>query len=229
MGTEDVISDASSMAERRDNHRGSGGSIPAASLLFCAGDEHAARHLVMNNHYSRRWPSNVQFIATAHVAGGLIGIGDAVAAAVFCIPPTRWSEPVLELSRLVRGNRKVPLSALLSWSVRQLRKNGESLLVSFADKTQGHEGYVYRASNWNEHGDRERTMDGLVVNGEFIPGRSCNSTYGTRSPSLLKERFPDWSIEPHYDEGKRLFWLPLNECGRAAAARLDLQNMQVTR
>jgi hypothetical protein len=203
-----------------------GGSIPAASLLFCSGDEHAARSLVMRFHYSRRWPSNVQFIATSHLKGGLIGIGEPVAAAVFCIPATRWSEPCLELSRLVRGERKLQLTAMLAWAVRQLRHRGEPLLVSFADKTQGHEGYVYRAANWNEHGDRDRAMDGLVVNGDFVTGRNCNHLWGTRSPERLREKYPGWNIEPHYDEGKRLFWLALNEAGRESARRLKLKETQ---
>src|SRR5688572_4958593 len=88
------------------------GSIPASTLHFWFGEHADAMDLVERFHYSHRWPSNVQMVATAHTAGGLFGNkGECVAAVVFSIPGTRWSEDVLELSRLVRRDgERVPLS-----------------------------------------------------------------------------------------------------------------------
>ena len=144
------------------------------------------------------------------------------AAAFFSIPPTRWKEPVLELSRLVRGDYQVPLSFLISKCCAALKASGADLLVSFADKTQGHEGFVYRAAGWHDAGLRQRACDGVIIDGAFHPGRSCNSAYGTRSPAKLAEMFPHKDNRPHYDEGKRLYWKALGRRGEQKAVRLGL-------
>lgn len=204
-----------------------GGAIPASSLHFRTGRRQEAEAMVMAYHYSRRVPSNAQMVGSLHLDGGLFGgDGPMVAAAFWTSPPTRWKEPVIELSRLVRGDDRVPLTFLLARCVRELKRNGHDLLVSFADKTQGHEGYVYRASNWRYAGARESTMDGLSVNGEFIPGRSCNYKFGTRSPDKVRALKPGWTIEPHYEEGKNCYWLALGTKGEAKAQRLGLSSMK---
>ena len=200
-----------------------GGAIPAPALHFRVGRFDEAADLVVRHHYSRRVPANVQFVGSFHLDGGLFGgDGEIVAACFFSIPPTRWGEPVLELSRLVRADKKVPLTKLVSHSARALKRGGADLLVSFADKTQGHEGFVYRACNWNYAGCRERRMDGVLIDGAFVPGRSCNSLYGTQSPEKLSQMFPSKTIEPHYDQGKHLYWLALGKNGQKKAERLGI-------
>ena len=185
-----------------------------------------AESLVAKFHYSRRSPANVQCVGTWHADGGLFGDdGPPVAACFFSIPPTRWSEDVLELSRLVRDESVRPqLTGLISLTVKWLAKTRTAdLLVSFADATHGHHGGVYQAASWNYDGQRDRQMDGLIVDGVFIAGRSCNSSWGTRSPSKLRERFPDKSIEPHFDQGKHLYWRSLCKAGDKKAATLGLK------
>ena len=198
------------------------GSIPASTLHFWFGESADAIGLVETFHYSRRWPSNVQMVATAHRDGGLFGNkGPCVAACVFTIPGTRWSEPVLELSRLVRDDSThTQLTALIAASVRKLRREREwDLIVSFAD-AQRHHGGIYQAAGWHYHGLRAPAMEGVEVAGEFIPGRSANSRYGTRSPERLKAM--GIIALPVWDEGKHLFWKPLEPKGRDKAARLGL-------
>lgn len=209
------------------NHRGRGGSIPASALFFHAGEYDEAERLVLKHHYSHRMASNVQFVGTLWRGGGLFSNkGECVAAAIFTIPPTRWGEPCWELSRLVRAEQRLPLTMLISLSLRAIRKTSLcDLIVSFADRTQNHEGYVYRAANWNYGGLRERQMDGVMIDGRFVPGRSANSAYGTRSPSRLAERH-GIVAEPHYDEGKHLYWVALNRCGAAKAFRLGLKTLE---
>jgi len=200
-----------------------GGSIPASSLHFRTGRKHEAEAMVKEYHYSRRIPGNVQMIGSLHLDGGLFGgDGRMVCAAFWSIPPTRWAEPVIELTRLVRADDKAPLTMLISMCCKQLKKKGYDLLVSFADRTQGHEGYVYRAANWNYAGCRERQMDGVIIDGEFKPGRSCNVKFGTRSPTKLSAMFPNKVIEPHYDEGKHLYWKALGRRGIQKAHRLGI-------
>ena len=202
-----------------------GGVIPASALHFLTGQVEAAQQLVMQFHYSRRIPSNVRVVGSLHFDGGLFGgQGECVAAAFFSIPPTRWAEPVLELSRLVRRDgEQPPLTLLISLSLRAVRAAGGDLVVSFADRQQGHEGIVYRAASWHYAGIRANAMDGVMVNGTFHPGRSCNSIFGTRSPDKLRTMFPHKTIEPHYDAGKHLYWKALGPRGMAKAARLGLK------
>lgn len=199
-----------------------------SELTFNFGRTDQARALVCAFHYSHRFPANVQAVGTLHRDGGLFGgDGEAVAACVFTIPPTRWAEPLLELARLVRNESVRPqLSSLIAQTCNQIkRRKLANLLVSFADWTQGHHGGIYQAASWNYAGKRNRVMDGLLVDGQFVPGRSCNSAWGTRSPSKLAEILPNKRIEPHYDEGKHLYWRALTRIGRLQASRLGLDNL----
>lgn len=219
----DATRDDGAIEARSAHQPKDGGSLPASSLSFFTGNIDDAKRLVMSHHYSRRWPSNVQVVGTLHSPGGLFGdAGNCVAACVVTIPGTRWSEQVCELARLVRGDVQVPLSLLISLTMKAAKKAGFDLCVSFADRTQGHEGGVYRAASWNYSGCRERQMDGLVVNGELVLGRTCNHTWGTRSPTKLQAMHPTWQIVPHFDEGKHLFWKALNNSGEHKAQRLGL-------
>ena len=199
-----------------------------AMLHFHVGRTDEARDLVEAHHYSGRWPGSVQCVGTWHSDGGLFGdAGSVVAACVFSIPPTRWSEAVLELSRLCRSPAcHLPLSGIIARTVQWVRKKQMAdLLVSFADKTQNHHGGIYQASSWVYGGCRKQSMDGLIVDGEFVAGRSANSRWGTRSPTRLKERLGDYhEIIQHYDLGKHLYWRPLNKQGKRQAKRLGLQS-----
>lgn len=183
-----------------------------------------AKDLVEKYHYSGRSPGNVQCVVTAHQSGGLFGdFGPTVAACFFSIPPTRWAEEVWELSRLVRrDDTDISLTQLISFGVKLSRAKGADLLVSFADKTHGHHGGIYQAASWNYAGARDRRVDGCLVDGTFVPGRSCNSRWGTSSPSKLSTLLGR-SVEPHYDEGKHLYWKALSKHGKRKAIRLGLE------
>lgn len=196
-----------------------------SNAYFHLNDRDAADRLVKHYHYSHRIPSNVQLCATWHAEGGLFGdSGPAVAAVYFSLPPTRWSEEVWELSRLVRaeGQPCPPLTGLIAKAVTWCKRKGAHLLVSFADFTHDHHGGVYQAASWNFHGKRDRQMDGCVIGGVFVPGRSLNSIYGTRSPSRLKER-KGIEAEPHFDEGKFLYWKAITKEGKRRAESLGLE------
>lgn len=196
-----------------------------AVFHFRVGHIGEANALVVAHHYSRRPPANVQFVGTWHTEGGLFGdYGAAVAACFLCIPPTRWSEPLLELSRLVRSPVcSVPLTGLIAQTMAFAKKGGVDLVVSFADRTQRHHGGIYQAASWNYDGCRDRRMDGLLIDKKFHAGRSCNSAWGTRSPDRLRAILPGRQIEPHFDEGKHLYWRSLTRDGERKAHRLGLK------
>jgi len=193
---------------------------------FRVGDIPAAEKLVRQFHYSHRFPANVQVCGTWHEPGGLFGdYGDVVAACVFSIPPTRWREPVLELSRLVRrDDATVFLSGLISQTTKFIKSRSLiDLLISFADNTQGHHGGIYQACSWRFAGTRKRNMDGIIWRGEFVPGRSANKRWGTQSPNRLRGMGID--CYPHYDEGKHLYWMALNKHGNKKAKRIGLESL----
>jgi hypothetical protein len=188
----------------------------------------SASALVLAHHYSKRLPSNVQHVFTWHEAGGFFGdSGPVVAACFFSIPPTRWSVEVLELTRLVRlPCCKKPLSTFLSMACRELRRlRAVPLLVSFADQQHGHHGGIYRASGWRLHALRPPACEGLVINGTFVPGRTCNARYGTRSLVALRQRHPEWVIESKWDSGKWCYWKALNRHGTTRAKVAGLRGL----
>lgn len=183
--------------------------------------------LVVEYHYSARWPANVQVCGTWHEEGGLFGdYGRCIAACILSIPPTRWAEPVLELSRLVRREDiRPPLTGLISAVCNWAKKQGADLIVSFADPTHGHHGGIYQAASWKYAGRRESRMDGILLDGVFLPGRSCNSKWGTRSPNKLRKIMPGRNIEAHFDAGKHLYWRALNRFGATKATKLNLAQL----
>jgi hypothetical protein len=193
------------------------------TLHFHTGQLDEAITLVKRHHYSRRAPANVQVVGTLHDEGGLFGDhGEAVAACFFCFPAAQWKEPVLELTRLVRTDLRIPLTPLISMTAKVCKARGWDLLISYADKEQGHHGGIYQAASWDYDGARERQLMGCIVNGEKIHGRTCNHLWGTRSPEKLRQ-IVKGDVQPHYDEGKHLYWRALGSRGKAKAARLGLK------
>jgi len=203
-------------------------SLCTAGQHLRVGHVEEAERLVKRFHYSRRMPSNIQCVATWHREGGLFGdFGEAYAACIFSIPPTRWSEDLLELARLVRHpDAQCSLTGLIASAAKFINRTKQAdLLVSFADATQGHHGGIYQAASWNYDGQRDAVMDGLIVDGAFVSGRSCNSRWGTRSPEKLRGVLKHSVIEPHYDAGKHLYWKALSRSGAKKAERLGLKAM----
>lgn len=193
------------------------------NLHFRTGRRRDADALVRQFHYSGRPPANVQIVGSLHEDGGLFGgDGNMVAACYFSIPPNpSWTEPVLELSRLVRAEEQVNLSRLVSLTVREIKKKRIwDLLISYADAAMDHHGGIYQACSWEYVGKRAKRIDGIVVNGSFFPNKSASSRFGTQSIIKLRKEYED--VFPHYDEGKHLYFKPINRRGKAKAKRLGL-------
>lgn len=203
------------------DHTGSGGAMPASSLYFATGKAGQANFLVKEYHYSRRSPANVQLIGSLH----LKDTHKIVAAAFFSIPPTRWSERVLELTRLVRtDDQKVPLSMLVSMCMKWLKHHTSfDLVVSFSDVTHNHTGIVYQSCSWNYHGLRAPQNDALVIDGQFVPRRTAYGKYGTSSLSKIVE-MTSADVVGHWDDGKHLYWKDITKTGKQKADRLKLES-----
>lgn len=192
-----------------------------------------AAELVKKFHYSHRIPSNVQVVATAHEQGGLFGdLGMAVAACYVSIPGSGHysigGKPVetLELTRLVRRDDvQINLTGLISYAMEwtwRLRKG--DLVISFADKQQGHHGGIYQAASWCYDGLRDPNPEGVLLDGKhFIPMRTIISH------KQAKEKFKGREVTVKKDEGKHCYWKALSRSGVKKAKLLGLERLPYPR
>lgn len=187
-----------------------------------------AAELVKSYHYSHRVPSNVQVVATAHEAGGLFGdLGEAVAACFVSIPGSGHYKvngepvPTLELTRLVRHpDLSVNLSGLISWTLRWVwRLKKGDLVVSYADKAEGHHGGIYQAASWCYDGFRNPVAEGVILDGEhFIPNRTAYSR------KEVEKKYKGYEVTVKKTEGKYCYWKALSRSGVAKAKCIGLES-----
>lgn len=181
-----------------------------------------ADNLVEEYHYSHYIPSNIQFCTS------VVRESVAIASVFYSIPATRWSEEVLELCRLIRNeniNPKPILTSLISSSIKAIKQSRKfNLLVSFADSTHNHHGGIYQAASWNYHILRKPSHDGFIIEGSFVPRRTCNHRWGTSSRTKLVEILEKQGVScvPHFDKGKHLYWKALDKNGEKKALKLGL-------
>ena len=86
------------------------------------------------------------------------------------------SKKVLELNRLVlKNNEKNEASFLIANSLKMLPK--PSVVISYADTSKNHVGYVYQATNWTYLGLSAKRTDRIFVDGSKTKhGRHMIST-----------------------------------------------------
>lgn len=114
----------------------------------------AAKHAVMNWHYSRTMPAGKNVYLGVwednSFRGAIIfgsGGGDATNGTRFGL---RESLDVVELVRVALRSHQAPVSKMIAFSIRKLRKQlpGIRLIVSYADPYAGHVGKIYQAGGW---------------------------------------------------------------------------------
>lgn len=112
------------------------------------------RQLIKENHYSHSYRSQKQ----VHVFGLYEG-SRAVGAAIFGQPMSRnLDQTMIELRRfcLIDDTPKNTESYFLGKCLRWLRKNTDyDTVVTFADPNQGHEGTIYKATNFKYDGEEK--------------------------------------------------------------------------
>lgn len=119
-------------------------------LDWCS--DQAARHAVMNWHYSKRMPvgkmvrvgvwEHDKFIGCVLFARGASNkLGDA-----FGLDQTE----VCELVRVALTKHDAPVSRIGAIAMKLLKKHCPSmkLIISYADDREGHHGGIYQAMNW---------------------------------------------------------------------------------
>jgi len=184
----------------------------------------ACKRLVLDHHYSGRMPSNIQLCYADTTSPPLT----VLACALFSIAAGRWEASNLwELTRLVRlDDYDTQLTRLIGKSIGYIRSRKlTDLVLSFADLEEDHHGGIYQASSWIYSGPTGSRLDGFNVDGVFVPARTCNVRYGTSSVDGVISAVPDSLVEPHYDQGKHLYWKPLNRVGMQQAMRMGLKSL----
>lgn len=116
-----------------------------------------------------------------------------------------------ELTRVALTKHISPVSKILSLSIKFLKKKCPDLrlIVSFADKTQGHHGGIYQATNWIYAGQTSQSIFYRDPNGKLWHPRRAS-----RTPNSQKHLVTDeWKEEKQ--EGKHRYLMPLDETMRA--------------
>jgi hypothetical protein len=127
---------------------------------------------ILHIHYAKRWPS-------ISYAFGLYENDTICGVVTYGTPPSstlrngiagkEHANKVLELNRLcLKNNEKNYASELVGKSLRLLPD--ESIVISFADTSQGHIGYVYQATNFMYCGLSAKRTDWKVKGQEHLHG-----------------------------------------------------------
>lgn len=124
-----------------------------------------AKPWLLKKHYAKRIPS-ISYAYGLHKNKELVGI------CTYGTPPSpplrvgvcgeKYSDKVLELNRLITEDDlpKNALSYFVSKTLKLLPK--PKIIISFADKSQGHHGYIYQATNFIYTGLSAKRTDWVV-------------------------------------------------------------------
>lgn len=150
---------------------------------------------ILNVHYAKRWPSITY-------AFGLFDGDEIIWVITYGTPPSSTLRRgvagdenisnVIELNRLcLKYNRKNEASKLISLSLKMLPKG--KIIISFADKSQGHNGCVYRASNFTYHGLSAKRTDWALKSKPNLHGQTVADEFrGQKNRSaLMREKYGD--------------------------------------
>jgi hypothetical protein len=104
-----------------------------------------------------------------------------------------------ELTRVALTKHQSPVSRILAIAIKFLKKHNSGILlvVSFADKTQGHHGGIYQAGNWVYTGRSASTIEYFLEN-RWQHARNSYDKKTDKTPSRRKE-------------GKHRYLMPLDK------------------
>lgn len=150
---------------------------------------------ILEIHYAKRWPS-------ISYAFGLFDSDQLIGIVTYGTPPSaplkrgiagdKYKNNILELNRLcLLHNRKNEASYLIANSIKQLPKN--KIIISFADTSQGHEGTVYKASNFIYCGLSAKRTDWKIKGKEHLHGQTVADEFrGQKNRAkLMREKYGD--------------------------------------
>lgn len=126
---------------------------------------------LLKKHYARRM-CPISYAFGAYDGSKLIGVvtyGTPVSSSLRVgVCGDKWMDNVIELNRLCCENKKNIASILVGRSLKMLPK--PTVVVSYADKEQGHVGYVYQATNFAYTGLSAKRTDWKLKGMEHLHG-----------------------------------------------------------
>lgn len=125
---------------------------------------------ILNIHYAKRWPSISYYFGLFHF-GKLVGVvtyGTPFSSTLRSgVAGENFKMDVIELNRLcLRNNLRNEASFLVGKSLKMLDKN--QIIVSYADASQNHIGYVYQATNFLYCGLSAKRTDWKIKGKEHL-------------------------------------------------------------
>jgi len=164
-----------------------------------------AKEFLLPRHYSGRMPS------VSYAFGWYID-GDIVAVCTFGKPASNslcvgicgkeWSPNVYELNRLCRIDElEENISQFVSACLRRL-KSEDLIVVSYADSSMGHHGYVYQASNFLYTGETKRRTDKWTPGGKHSRHYSNDEQGKFRKVRSAKHRYVYFCTKNRYMKKK---------------------------
>lgn len=167
---------------------------------------------IINIHYAQRWPS-ISYSYGLFENNNLVGIATygtpASSPLRNGIAGSQFSADVLELNRLVLlNNKKNEASFLVSRSLKQL--TGNRIIISFADLSQNHTGYVYQACNFLYCGLSAKRTDWKIRGKEHLHGVTVADEFRGKPnrAKLLREKYGnDFYLAPRPRKHRYLYIL----------------------
>ena len=156
---------------------------------------------ILEIHYAKRWPSiSYRF--------GLFEENELIGIVTYGTPPSSTLKKgiageenkgsVLELNRLcLKYNKKNEASFLVGASLKLIPKN--RIVVSFADISQGHAGYVYQATNFIYCGLSAKRTDWKVRGREHLHGQTIADEFRgvkNRAQAMRDKYGSDFYLKP---------------------------------
>jgi len=170
-----------------------------------------ARSIIVKNHYSKSYYSGSRFNYGLFKEGNLVGVicyGPPHSHSLkIAIAGKTYKNRVLELNRLWVADSEPRNTE--SWFISKTMKLVKScdILVSFADPTQGHVGYIYQATNWLYTGQGQNSQ-ALVPKGHT--GHPLSVIYGYKKDDLV-EKYGLENLEYRKILGKHRYIYILNK------------------
>lgn len=150
---------------------------------------------ILGIHYARRWPS-ISFafgLFRGEKLEGIVTYGTPASAPLRSgIAGAEFAPFVLELNRLcLRANRHNDASMLVGRSLKLPPKG--RIVVSFADSSQGHVGYVYQATNFTYCGLSAKRTDWAVKGKEHLHGQTIADEFrgAPNRAAAMREKYGD--------------------------------------
>ena len=165
---------------------------------------------IIDIHYAGRWPS-ISYAFGLFFNNALVGVvtfGTPASATLRSgIAGSEYKSDILELNRLcLLNNKRNEASFLVSRGLSLLPKN--KIVVSFADSSQGHFGYVYQATNFIYTGLSAKRTDWKVKGKEHLHGQTIADEFRgvkNRAQAMRDKYGDDFYLHPRPRKHRYIF------------------------